>query len=57
MHLFCWFSFEEKEKSGEKVFVMPCLSETKFRINNCPSCGAEVRNIQIPEDEFLKDLI
>lgn len=39
-------------ETGE--YIMPYLQvgDIKYRINNCPSCGKEVRSIQIKEERF-----
>ncbi len=50
-----WFSRTDKE-TGNKLLIMPCFPDNKIRINNCPSCGKEVRNIEIKEDIFNKHL-
>lgn len=42
-----WHVIEMKEG---KFYVMPCLGI--MRINNCPSCGKEVRGVKIPYYEF-----
>lgn len=51
-HSFHWMSYSEDD--GTKVFVMPFLDVNgqKFRVNNCPSCGTEVRSIRLSEKEF-----
>jgi hypothetical protein len=49
---FDWMSYVD---NGEKILIMPHIVGTdyiKYRINNCPSCGAEVRDIEITETEF-----
>lgn len=47
-HNFQWFSF--KESNGKKVYCMPCIKGTQYRVNNCPSCGKEIRDIQLRSD-------
>lgn len=46
---FSWFVSE-----GRTLFVMPNidLPDNKFRVNYCPSCGAEIRSIKVPEKQF-----
>lgn len=46
---FDWFSFGESPK---KTYVMPVLKGTNLRVNNCFSCGKEIRSIEIKEKEF-----
>lgn len=50
---FQWFSYE---KDGIRHFVMPSISVDGnfWRVNYCPSCGAETREIEIPEEEYQK---
>jgi len=45
---FDWFTYNDK---GVKMFVLPNIN--KSRVNNCPCCGAEVREIQFTESEFI----
>lgn len=45
-HKFKWHSFEE---GGKKVYVMPCIDD--LRINHCPSCGKEVRDIELRDEK------
>jgi len=50
---FAWFSYLDGK--GGKVFLMPCLydnEEQRIRVNHCPVCGADVRSIEIPENDF-----
>lgn len=48
-HHFNWYSYQNE--SGEKVRCMPSLTSsdgcTVLRINHCPSCGKEIRNIEM----------
>ena len=46
-----WFELEEQ---GKKFLVMPCFPDKKIRINNCPVCGHEVRNVTVPIEIFNK---
>ena len=53
---FCWFSYHDYE-TGTDVFLMPYLTELngeKIRVNHCPVCGKEIRDIKIPEGQFKK---
>lgn len=38
----------------ENICLMPHfeIKDRKLRVNHCPSCGAEVRSIQIPKQEL-----
>jgi len=49
---FSWMSFIND--NNEKVLCMPHISKsgTKIRVNHCPVCSAEVRDIQILESDF-----
>lgn len=53
IYLFKWFSFKNDD-TDQRVFVMPCIGGTDYRVNNCPSCGAVVRSIQLTEDQFFQ---
>ena len=44
---FGWFKIEEP-----KMYVMPYIKGTYYRINNCPSCGKYIRDIHILENDF-----
>ena len=44
-----WYEYEEK---GEKHLLMPCMKQTGFRVNHCPTCGGDVRAIQMTETEY-----
>jgi hypothetical protein len=52
-HHFDWFSYQDD--NGQKVYCMPvlksCDGHTKLRINHCPSCGKEVRNIELRDEK------
>lgn len=50
---FDWYSFGE---TPDKKFVMPIMKETQWRVNHCFSCGKEVRSIEVPEEEMLKQI-
>jgi hypothetical protein len=47
-HNFGWFRLED----GTKVmpFLPPRDNLGEIRVNYCPSCGKEIRNIQFKED-------
>lgn len=47
--IFKWMQTEEK------ICLMPYIQcgNLKMRINHCPSCGKEVRNIQLTKDELM----
>lgn len=47
--MFNWFAYDDK---GVKIYVMPCMQveqSNKLRINHCPSCGANIRDIELTE--------
>lgn len=48
---FGWFSFADVP--SDKL-VMPYIEAggTKWRVNNCPSCGAHVRSVEITKEQF-----
>ena len=50
-HNFEWFSYQDE--NNKKVYFMPtlrdCNGHTKLRVNYCPSCGKEVRAIELKE--------
>jgi hypothetical protein len=56
--LFIWFNYTNDE--GVKVYTMPSLCDGYgvdgkpyyWRVNNCPSCGAVVRPIEVPEEQY-----
>jgi hypothetical protein len=36
--------------------LMPCFigsDNNKYRINHCPTCGADVRQLKMTENEFI----
>jgi len=43
---FGWYQFTDNEK---QVFIMPYINQDgiQYRVNNCLSCGKEVRDIHI----------
>ena len=52
---FMWFSVKT---NGKLLYVMPSImiDAAYIRVNNCPVCGKEVRDLQITEEEF-KELL
>lgn len=53
--LFGWFRVEYNEGT---YYTMPYLehSGVKWRVNNCPSCGAEVRDIELDSEKWCSKL-
>lgn len=53
---FNWMSLVD---NGKRIFLMPYIEneqlDLKIRVNNCPSCGAEVRDITIDEETFMNN--
>jgi hypothetical protein len=51
---FSWMSFHDNK--NESILCMPyILSENiRYRINHCPSCGREIRSIEIPASKLSK---
>lgn len=51
-----WFTYTD-EKTNEKILLMPHFignDYRQYRINHCPTCGAEVRQFQITETDFFE---
>lgn len=48
---FGWFRMERED--GDRL-LMPYIEVNgiKWRVNNCPSCGAKVRFIEITEEQY-----
>ena len=47
--LFYWMNYYDDDKI---IYIMPYIIVNdgyKLRINHCPSCGAEVRDIELTE--------
>ena len=48
-HQFEWFSYQDDK--GRKVYIMPyliaCDGFTRLRINYCPTCGKQIREIEL----------
>ena len=54
IHQLSWFSYTNDE--GEIIILMPCFigsDNNKYRINHCPTCGADVRQLKLTENEFI----
>jgi hypothetical protein len=52
-----WFSYTDDD--GVIIMLMPCFigsDNNKYRINHCPTCGTDVRQLKLTETEFW-DLI
>lgn len=49
---FNWMSFVNDK--NESILCMPYIeySDIKYRINNCPSCGKEIRSVEIEVSKF-----
>jgi len=52
-HNFDWFSYHDVREM-RKIYIVPtlksCDGTTKIRINYCPSCGKEIRDIKLYGD-------
>jgi hypothetical protein len=62
IHQINWFSSAQRVQcrdtndDGEKIILMPCFigsDGNKYRINHCPTCGADVRQLKFTETEFI----
>ena len=53
MGKFSWMSYDNGKQS---ILCMPYIQieKTKYRINSCPSCGADVRHTEISAIEYSK---
>ena len=49
IHKFGWFKIDHL---GEEQYLMPHILGTNYRINFCPSCGKEVRDIILSSDFY-----
>jgi hypothetical protein len=49
---FEWFSLIE----NENIKVVPIIKGTMLRVNHCPVCGGDVRNIHISSDELKESV-
>jgi hypothetical protein len=47
-----WMHFTDDDE--QKIRVMPHINAngSRWRVNNCPTCGFEVRGIQVTEEQF-----
>ena len=55
IHKVNWFSYTNDE--GEIIMVMPNVIGTdgnKYRINHCPSCGSNIRELKLTKAKFIK---
>lgn len=50
---FDWFTIDN-DNCG-KDYIMPNIKRgiISYRVNHCPSCGAEVRGVRIPDRQFV----
>lgn len=48
-----WFSYSDD--NGKRILVMPYImvGGIQWRVNHCPSCGLNVRSIEIPEESLI----
>jgi len=53
---FQWFTYTEEDSD---TMLMPCIEVNgmKWRVNHCPSCGKEVRNVLISKDEYRESTL
>ncbi len=54
IHQINWFSYTDDE--GVIIMLMPCFigsDNNKYRINHCPTCGTDVRQLKLTETEFI----
>lgn len=49
LHEYSWFLYQSDNNSH---WVMPCLLNTQIRVNYCPTCGKECRNIIVSDEVF-----
>ena len=47
---FDWMEYIDDYGDGDKVFTMPNIR--RVRINHCPVCGANVRDIEIRQSDW-----
>jgi len=47
---FDWMEYFDDYGNGEKIFTMPNLGGV--RINHCPVCGGDVREIEINQSDW-----
>ena len=46
VELFDWYSYYD-EKQEVDVHLLPCIKNSRVRINHCPTCGKKVRDIRM----------
>lgn len=49
------FQWMSADFEGEKKLLMPHFNthgNIRYRVNHCPSCGAEIRDIEINEEDL-----
>jgi hypothetical protein len=52
-HEINWFRYTDED--GVIIMLMPCFigsDNNKYRINHCPTCGTDVRQLKLTETEF-----
>ena len=49
---FRWFEFDDSKGTDDDILLMPTIGEKKYRVNHCPVCGGDVRNMVISETEL-----
>lgn len=49
---FKWMSRYDDNKN--KIYLMPHIGENMYRINNCPTCGAEIRSVELTSEQFSR---
>ena len=58
MNQFDWFSFLDDK--GDKIYCMPCVKDLddnrQLRVNYCPSCGKEVRGIELKQVNVINQI-
>ncbi len=46
-----WYSYDEDNEEETTIYLMPYILShkdgNKYRVNFCPSCGKDIRNIKI----------
>jgi hypothetical protein len=60
----CCGTFEKYAKSfnwmfryddnKNKIFLMPHIGKEMYRVNNCPTCGAEIRSVELTSEQFSR---
>lgn len=56
--VFEWMTYIDRNKASEKVLCMPHMKidGKRTRISFCPSCGTNIRSIEIDESKFKEDV-